>query len=73
MLKKIMSLALALVIVVSMFALPVDAAVGDYRFYEYEPNNSTSTADRVSSGYTIFGSVGQYDLDYYKFHSLYGY
>lgn len=41
--------------------------VGDNSFWENEPNDSMSYADRVYDDYTVTGSVSGYDLDYYGF------
>ncbi len=42
--------------------------VGDYGFYEAEPNNSMSLADRIYNDYTVYGALSSSDLlDYYVF------
>ncbi len=66
--KKVISIILVAVSLISIFSITANADVGDREFYEVESNDSFSYADRVYSGYTVYGTVyGDYDIDYYKF------
>ncbi len=70
-LKKVLSLLLCLLTVVSLFTGTLStttfAAVGDNNFEEVESNNTMSTADRIYNDYTVSGVLSGVDLDYFKF------
>ena len=65
--KKLTSLICVLVMLFSCFSMVANAGIGDNEFTEREPNNSMSTADRIYNDYTVWGSAGASDLDYFKF------
>lgn len=66
--KKLISIFLAILMIVSLFTTAVYAGVGDNEFYEKESNDSTSTADKIGKDYTVGGSItGENDMDFFKF------
>lgn len=67
MFKKIASTLLALVLVFAVVPMTVMAGVGDNSYDENEDNDSRSSANLLYSDYTVYGSIYDYDMDFYKF------
>ena len=69
--KRLLSALLCGALLVTMLlcsGMSVSAGIGDTQFYEVEPNDSTGYADRIYSDYTVFGTVGYSDIDFFKIY-----
>ena len=68
MFKKISAVVVSLVLILTCFCVNVSADIGDYKFYEVEPNNTFALADKIYNDYTVYGTISsQYDMDTYCF------
>ena len=66
--KKVLSIFLVVLMVISSFAMFANAGVGDNLYTEKEVNNTMKEANLIYDDYTVSGVVAdQYDIDYFKF------
>ena len=65
--KKLLSIMLVCVLLVSTFSTSVSADIGDQRFVENESNDTISRADMLYNDYTVSGTLDGVDLDHFAF------